>query len=76
MKVRETRVIYPINGRGGLYILIEGTQEDIYKGSADRTAIETANRNGWKGAGEASIGIPTRVGVQLYTRAYWFHEKQ
>lgn len=76
MKVLEAKVANPINARGGLYVLIEGTQAEIYKGASDRLAVETANRLGWKGNGQATIGIPTREGVDLYTRAYWFHEKR
>lgn len=76
MKVLEAEVARPMNARGGLYVLIEGTQAEIYKGASDRLAVETANRLGWKGDGQATIGIPTREGVDLYTRAYWFHEKR
>ncbi|MBN2981825.1 hypothetical protein [Cohnella algarum] len=75
MKVIEAKVSYPINARGGLYVLIEGTQTDVYKGASDRMAMETANRLGWKGDGQATIGIPAREGIDLYTRVYWFHEK-
>ncbi|THF74380.1 hypothetical protein [Cohnella fermenti] len=75
MRVEESDVVYPTNGRGGLYILIEGTVQEVYKGASDRFAIDTANRRGWNGKGEATVGIPTRQGIDLYTRAYWFHEK-
>lgn len=76
MKVCEAREVYPINAIGGLYVRIEGMQQEIYKGEADRLALETANQKGWKGNGRATIGIPTREGVHLYSRAYWFHERQ
>lgn len=76
LKVLEAGVAHPINARGGLYVLIEGTQEEIYKGASDRLAVSTANRQGWMGEGQATVGIPVRKGVDLYTRAYWFHEKQ
>lgn len=76
MKVLEARVSHPANARGGLYVLIEGTQTEIYKGASDRLAVETANLQGWKGNGQATVGIPTRKGIDLYTRAYWFHEKR
>lgn len=75
MKVLEARVAHPLNARGGLYVLIEGTQTEVYKGAADRLAMETANRLGWKGNGGGTVGIPTRKGIDLYTRAYWFYEK-
>ncbi|MEB3102878.1 hypothetical protein [Ferviditalea candida] len=76
MKVIEARVAHPINAKGGLYVEIEGTQEEIYKGASDRLAVRTANRQGWEGSGQATIGMPVRKGVNLYTRAYWFHEKR
>ncbi|WP_080837587.1 hypothetical protein [Cohnella massiliensis] len=76
MKVLEAKEACPINARGGLYVLIEGTQAEIYKGEADRLAVATANRLGWNGNGKASVGIPSREGIDLYTRTYWFYEKQ
>ncbi|MFC0213867.1 hypothetical protein ACFFK0_15660 [Paenibacillus chartarius] len=76
MKVLEAKVAHPINAAGGLYVFIEGTQEEIYKGDADRLAVRTANEQGWNGDGQATIGMPARKGVNLYTRAYWFHEKR
>jgi hypothetical protein len=75
MKVLEAEVAYPINAIGGFYVLIEGTQKEIYKGASDCLAVETANRKGWKGNGRGTVGIPTHKGIDLYTRAYWFHEK-
>lgn len=76
MRVLEAGVCYPINAQGGLYVEIEGTQEEIYRGAADQLAIKTANEKGWNGNGKATVGMPVRKGVALYTRAYWFHEKR
>lgn len=75
MRILEAKVSHPINAMGGLYVLIAGTQEEIYKGDANRLAVETANEKGWKGKGKASVGISSRQGVFEYTRAYWFHER-
>ncbi|WP_420481870.1 hypothetical protein [Cohnella zeiphila] len=75
LRVKETGVHYPVNGQGGLYVLIEGSRQEIYKGKANRLAMETANQKGWKGSGQTTIGIPTREGIDLYTRAYWFHDR-
>lgn len=76
MIVKEVGVHHPINAPGGLYVLIEGTADEIYKGAADKLAVETANRKGWNGNGRATIGMPSREGVNLYSRAYWFHERR
>ncbi len=75
MRIVEAKVSHPINAMGGLYILIAGTHEEIYKGDAHRLAVEIADGNGWKGDGKATVGIPSREGVFEYTRAYWFHER-
>lgn len=76
MNVLEARIVHPINAIGGLYVFIEGTQTEIYKGASDRLAVETANSQGWKGNGRGTVGIPTRKGIDLYTRSYWFHERR
>ncbi|MBB6732787.1 hypothetical protein [Cohnella zeiphila] len=75
MRVKEVGVHQRVNAQGGLYVQIEGTGQEIFYGSADRLAIETANERGWNGKGRSTVGVPSKKGIDLYTRSYWFHER-
>src|SRR5699024_4028400 len=74
LKIRDCRVDYPAKSRGGLYVHLEGNRNQILKGAADRLAVETANRKGWKGSGQATIGHPMQETEDRFAKAYWFHE--
>jgi len=76
MHVLEAKVSHPMNAMSGLYVLIEGTRNEVYSSAASELAIRTANEKGWKGEGSASVGIPCQKGVLTYTKAYWFHERK
>ncbi|MCY9668735.1 hypothetical protein M5X11_28070 [Paenibacillus alginolyticus] len=76
MRVMEASVSHPMNAMGGLYVLIQGTQEEIYGHAANDLAIRTANAQGWNGNGKSTVGIPSRKGVLPYTKAYWFHDRK
>jgi trehalose utilization protein len=76
MRVLEVNVAHPINAIGGLYVEVEGSREEIYGGEANKLAMQTAYDKGWNGNGKASMGIPVKQGILLYTRSYWFHEKR
>jgi hypothetical protein len=76
MQVVEAIVCHPINAIGGLYVLIEGTQSEVYSIAASHLAMEIAEKEGWKSQGKATVGIPSRKGILVYTKAFWFHERK
>lgn len=75
MRVIEAHFSNPMNAMGGLYVLIEGTKEEIFGKKADQLAMRTANEKGWNGYGKASSGFPVQKGLLTYTKAYWFYER-
>lgn len=74
MRIVEAEFHNAIQANGGLYVLIEGSKDDLTSSAVDQLAIKTAFDKGWNGHGKSTVNNPIRVGVVTYSKAYWFHD--
>lgn len=74
MKIVGSCFAAPINASPGWYVMIEGTQKEIYSPEPKKLAMKEADKNGYYPT-VSEAGFPSYYNG-VYTKCFWFYHKR